>query len=75
MINETLASGPRLHQLSIFLCAHAGSSLQTLTSHAGHVTALWRNTVALGLFDPELWDAMDLAWEVVLGALNLAAAQ
>jgi hypothetical protein len=30
--------------------------------------------VALGLYDPELWDAVDLAWEVVLGALNLAAA-
>jgi hypothetical protein len=29
--------------------------------------------VALGLCDPELWDTVDLAWEVVLGALNLAA--
>jgi len=30
--------------------------------------------VALGLHDPELWDTVDLAWEIVLGALNLAAA-
>jgi hypothetical protein len=29
--------------------------------------------VALGLYDSELWDTVDLAWEVVLGALNLAA--
>jgi hypothetical protein len=29
---------------------------------------------ALGLYDLELWDTIDLAWEIVLEALNLAAA-
>jgi len=73
-VKETLASGPKLHQLSTYLCTHAIGNLQTLTSHASHVTAFWRNCVALGVYVPELWDAMDLAWEVVLGALNLATA-
>ncbi|KAJ7130465.1 hypothetical protein C8R44DRAFT_775589, partial [Mycena epipterygia] len=36
---------------------------------------LWPEMVTLGLYDAPLWDALDLAWEVVLGALNLAAAQ
>ncbi|EEB98437.1 hypothetical protein MPER_02052 [Moniliophthora perniciosa FA553] len=34
---------------------------------------VWQDMVALGLHDPELWDTIDLAWEVILGALNLAA--
>ena len=37
------------------------------------ISGVWRNVVALGIADPELWDALDLAWEVVLGSLNLAA--
>jgi hypothetical protein len=73
-VKAALGSGPRLHQLSQHLCGASGSGLQQLTNHAAHITALWRNVAALGLYDPELWDAMDLAWEVVLGALNLAAA-
>jgi hypothetical protein len=39
-----------------------------------HVKEVWQDMVALGLYDPQLWDAIDLAWEVILGALNLAAA-
>jgi len=73
-IQSTLASGTTLHQLSSYLCSSAGSSLQGLTTYAAHVKELWQDMVALGLYDPELWDAVDLAWEVVLGALNLAAA-
>ncbi|KAJ6565590.1 hypothetical protein DFH09DRAFT_1473750 [Mycena vulgaris] len=40
-----------------------------LMGHAGHVKALWQDMVALGVYDPELWDALDLGWE----ALHLAA--
>lgn len=72
-VQSTLASGSSLHQLSSYLCSSSGSSLQVLTSHAAHVKELWQDMVALGLHDPELWDAVDLAWEVILGALNLAA--
>lgn len=72
-VQSTLASGATLHQLSSYLCSSAGSSLQILTTHAAHVKELWQDMVALGLYDPELWDTVDLAWDVVLGALNLAA--
>lgn len=73
-VQSTLASGSTLHQLSTYLCSSAGSSLQALTIHAAHVKELWQDMVALGLHDPELWDTVDLAWEIILGALNLAAA-
>ncbi|KAF8909686.1 hypothetical protein CPB84DRAFT_1673367 [Gymnopilus junonius] len=72
-VQSTLASGNSLHQLSTYLCSSAGASLQVLTTHAAHVKELWQDMVALGLHDPELWDTVDLAWEIVLGALNLAA--
>lgn len=72
-VQSTLASGNSLHQLSMYLCSSAASNLHTLTTHAAHVKELWQDMVALGLYDPELWDTIDLAWEITLGALNLAA--
>ncbi|KAJ6565536.1 hypothetical protein DFH09DRAFT_1363753 [Mycena vulgaris] len=56
----TLVSPPAMHAHAAHLCA-ASSNLAALIRHAGHVKELWQ------------WDALDLAWEVVLGALNLAA--
>ncbi|KAJ7130474.1 hypothetical protein C8R44DRAFT_872274 [Mycena epipterygia] len=50
-------------------------NLTALMGHADHAKELWQDMVALGLYDAPLCDALDLAWEVVLGALNLAAAQ
>ncbi|KAJ6573073.1 hypothetical protein DFH09DRAFT_857695, partial [Mycena vulgaris] len=38
-------------------------ALHALASHL-------QDMVTLGVYDPELWDALDLAWEVVPGALN-----
>lgn len=74
VIHSTLASGPKLHQLSAHLVSRTqGQKTQVLMSQAQHITALWRNAVALGVHDGELWDSIDLAWEVVLGSLNLAA--
>jgi hypothetical protein len=73
-VQSTLSSGPMLHQLSSYLCSSASSNLQTLTTHAAHVKEVWQDMAALGLHDPELWDTIDLAWEIILGALNLAAA-
>ncbi|KAJ6565521.1 hypothetical protein DFH09DRAFT_467038 [Mycena vulgaris] len=69
----TLASPPALHALAAHLCAASSSDLAALIRHAGHVKELWQDMVPLGVSDPELWDALDLAWEVVLGVLNLAA--
>ncbi|KAJ8454727.1 hypothetical protein ONZ45_g19188 [Pleurotus djamor] len=74
LIKHTLGSGQKLHELSVYLC-QASHSLSALTTHAAHVKELWQDCVALGIYDVELWDAMDLAWEVVLGAMNLAARQ
>ena len=42
-------------------------------SQAQHINALWKNVVALGCSDNDLWDVIDLACEVVLGSLNFAA--
>jgi len=74
-IHSTLASGPKLHQLSshCFSNAQHGQPTQILMGHAQHITALWRNAIALGVHDKDLWDVIDLAWEIVLGSLNLAA--
>ncbi|KAJ7130511.1 hypothetical protein C8R44DRAFT_775635 [Mycena epipterygia] len=74
-ILSALASGTARHSLAAHLHAASGGSLTALMGHAGHVKELWQDMVALGLYDAPLWDALDLAWEVVLGALNLAAAQ
>ncbi len=39
----------------------------------GRVKDLWQDLVSIGLYELELWDTLDLAWEILLGALNLAA--
>lgn len=41
-----------------------------LLAHAMTVNGLWRNVVALGVFDDQLWDVLDLAWGVILAALE-----
>jgi hypothetical protein len=71
-VRSTLASGQKLHQLSAHLCAAAGG-LQSLMARATTVVGVWRTVVALGIADPEMWDVLDLSWEVLLGAMNLAA--
>jgi len=71
---STLASPSALHQLSSYVVQAYGGDVQRVFGCAGHVKELWQDMVALGLNDPELWDTLDLAWEIVLGALNLAAA-
>jgi hypothetical protein len=74
-IYSTLSSGPKLHQLSAHCLSNAqhGQPTQVLMGYAQHITSLWRNAIALGVHDKDLWDVIDLAWEVVLGSLNLAA--
>ncbi|KAG0703534.1 hypothetical protein DFH29DRAFT_981858 [Suillus ampliporus] len=71
-LRGTLASGPALHTLSAHLMASA-PGMGALTNVAQNIAAVWRNAVALGVHDPELWDCLDLAWEVILGAMNLGA--
>jgi hypothetical protein len=71
-VQATLGAPQALHQLSLYLCEVSSRDLQTLTTHASHVKALWHDMVSLGLFDIELWDTIDLAWNVLIGAMNLA---
>ncbi|KAG7095985.1 hypothetical protein E1B28_006668 [Marasmius oreades] len=73
-IRDILDSRSTLHELSKYLCEHDQYSLQQLTARTVRVRDVWYDLVALGLHAPELWDALDLAWEVILGALNIAAA-
>jgi len=77
-VRAALSNGQTLHSLAAYLVSASASgkgSAHTLTSHASHVKELWQDVVALGIHDPDLWGILDLAWEVVLGALNLAAVQ
>lgn len=75
-LKEILASPQDMRSLSSYLCENSEGSLQAITVHAAHVKELWQNCVALGMGmgnSIELWDALDVAWEVVLGAMALAA--
>ncbi|KAJ7618628.1 hypothetical protein FB45DRAFT_755942 [Roridomyces roridus] len=67
-VAAALSSRSALHTLAAHLVASAGGSLSALMTHAGHVKELWEDMVALGLYDTELWDALDLVWEVILGS-------
>ncbi|KAJ7430166.1 hypothetical protein FB451DRAFT_966695, partial [Mycena latifolia] len=59
------------YTLASHLCASSGGNLSSLLAHAGHVKELWKDMVALGMYEPALWDLLDLAWEVVQGAIDL----
>ncbi|KAJ3561881.1 hypothetical protein NP233_g9925 [Leucocoprinus birnbaumii] len=71
---SALQSPDTVHQLAVLLCQHTGGNLGKLTGLTARVKDLWQDMVSLGLYEIELWDTLDLAWEILLGALNLAAA-
>ncbi|KAJ6531264.1 hypothetical protein B0H19DRAFT_967008 [Mycena capillaripes] len=71
-VRAALQSGADLHYLSAHLCAASASNVQALMTHTAHVKELWQDMVALGIDDTALWDTVELAYEIVLGALNLA---
>jgi hypothetical protein len=59
-------------QLLPFAAKLAGKfTAQLLLQHTMIVHGLWRNVCALGVFDDNLWNAMDLAWEVLLTAIAI----
>ncbi|KAJ7481722.1 hypothetical protein FB451DRAFT_1170877 [Mycena latifolia] len=45
---------------------------QALLLHVNGVHGLWQNACSLGVFVDELWDSIDLAWEVLLTALAIS---
>jgi hypothetical protein len=72
------AAGPFAHisapQVATFLAASAsGDKMSALMALTRSVSAIWRNACALGVFDRELWTALDFSWEVILGAMNMVA--
>ncbi|KAJ7641408.1 hypothetical protein FB45DRAFT_356948 [Roridomyces roridus] len=71
-VRMALQSGADLHHLSAHLFAASTGSVQVLMTHTAHVKELWQDMVALGIDDVALWDTVELAYEIVLGALNLA---
>ena len=70
--------GPFAHisapQVATFLAASAaGDKMSALMALTRTVSAIWRNACALGVFDRDLWAALDFSWEVILGAMNMVA--
>ncbi|KAJ6552196.1 hypothetical protein DFH09DRAFT_1366325 [Mycena vulgaris] len=67
---------PSPHAFAIlhgFMYTHRLAPAFLTSARSWGMQELWQDMVALGVYDPELWDALDLAWEVGLGVLNLAA--
>ncbi|KAF8495487.1 hypothetical protein F5888DRAFT_1794883 [Russula emetica] len=72
------AGGPFAHisapQIATFLAASAsGDKMSALMALTRTVSAIWRNACGLGIFDRDLWAALDFSWEVILGAMNMVA--
>ncbi|KAJ7207905.1 hypothetical protein GGX14DRAFT_634366 [Mycena pura] len=75
-VRAALASRSDRHALAAHVCAAAAGDVAgdvaELMTHTAHVKELWQDMVALGIDDDALWDTLQLAYEIVLGALNLA---
>ncbi|KAF9011766.1 hypothetical protein BDQ17DRAFT_1344791 [Cyathus striatus] len=72
-VRQALDSDTTLNQFAAYLSQSASSNLRQLTVYIAHIKEIWQDMVALGLFDPELWDTIDFAWEVALRALYSTA--
>lgn len=47
-------------------------TLQTLAKYAINLHGLWQNVCALGIFDDDLWEAIDVMWQILLTSLAVA---
>lgn len=70
------ASNPLAHlsapALATYLAQNAqGDRVSALMGLAKNANNVWRTACSLGVYDKELWAAMDFSWEVILGALNM----
>ncbi|KAJ7173132.1 hypothetical protein C8R43DRAFT_874259 [Mycena crocata] len=60
--------------ISTFAGRLAGTyTSQALLLHVNNVHGLWQNACVLGVFVDELWDTIELAWEVLLTAMAISA--
>jgi len=62
------SDSPELQQYSNKL--RATYTPYALLAHAMTINGIWRNVCALGVFDDQLWEVLDLAWEAIIGALD-----
>ncbi|KAJ7450753.1 hypothetical protein FB451DRAFT_1342866 [Mycena latifolia] len=70
-VKATLGSDAEIRRLATYLVdAHPG--LDHLMGYSMHVRHGWQTACYMGMYHPPLWDALDLAWELVLASLNLA---
>lgn len=53
----------------------SSSSLPSLASHSMIINGVWRNACALAVRDDKLWDAIDVSWQVVVGAMSIMNGQ
>lgn len=70
---EARKSRSTIQQLGMHLSQHERGNFQNLMAHASRVKDLWQTMVTLRVYTIELWDTLDLAWDVVLSALNVAS--
>jgi hypothetical protein len=68
---------PKLEDDPSLLPAFAGRlagtyTAQALLLHVTSVHGLWQNACVLGVYVDELWDQIDLAWEVLLTAMAIS---
>jgi hypothetical protein len=49
----------------------ASGNLPSLARYSMIINGVWRNACALGVRDEKLWDCVEAAWEVVVGAMGL----
>jgi hypothetical protein len=61
VLTATLTTPYKWQALSTHLLAASGTSLAALLVYAGHVRELWQDMVALGVNNPALWGAVDIA--------------
>lgn len=56
------------------LHSRSNGEISFLWEHVHRVWELWRDVCALGMTDETLWDAINIAWDSILGALRSAEA-
>ncbi|KDQ51685.1 hypothetical protein JAAARDRAFT_139870 [Jaapia argillacea MUCL 33604] len=60
-----------IKRASHHLASSSMYSAEPLMRYVGIVNSMWKNVCALGVFERDLWQAMDIAWEIVLGAVAI----
>ena len=68
---SSLPPQQRTAKLGHMLYEKSRGSMQQLMTYSDQISAFWRLICALGVFDNDTWEVVDLTWDAVLGAMNL----